>query len=258
MGYPAMPAHDWTRVYAGTFHHFHSSWITHLAETLNAGMLPEEFYALAEQHAGQAIPDVLTLTTRRTELPSAPPEGAVALAEAPPRVSLHMSADEDTTYRMVRRTLAIRHRSGRRIVAMIEIISPGNKGGEQHLEQFVDKAVAALQQGIHLLVIDVHPPGPWDLQGIHGAIWPIVGGGSFTLPIDKPLSLSAYLADRLPEAFVETIRVGLTLPDMPLFLSNDWYIPAPLERTYMAAYDGLPSIVKDVLEGRAPPEIEQV
>lgn len=228
-----------------------------MTETLNASILPDEFYALAEQHTGQPIPDVLTLTTRRAESLSVPPEGAVALAEAPPRVSLHISADEDTTYRMARRTLTIRHRSGRRILAMIEILSPGNKDGEQHLEQFVDRAVAALQQGIHLLVIDVHPPGPWDPQGIHGAIWPIVGGGSFTLPTDRPLSLAAYLANRLPEAPVETIGVGQAVPDMPLFLSTDWYILAPLERTYTAAYNGMPCVVKDVLEGRAPPETDQ-
>jgi hypothetical protein len=107
------------------------------------------------------------------------------------------------------------------------------------------------------LVIDVHPPGPWDPQGIHGAIWPIVGGGAFALPSDKPLSLLAYLADRLPEAFVETIGVGQVLPDMPLFLSTDWYILAPLESTYMAAYNAMPSILKDVLEGRVPAETSQ-
>ena len=32
-----MPVHDWTRVQAGTFHHFHCAWITHLAEALNGG-----------------------------------------------------------------------------------------------------------------------------------------------------------------------------------------------------------------------------
>jgi hypothetical protein len=46
-----MPAHDWTRVFPGTFHDFHSAWIVHLKETLNAGVLPDEFFALAEQHS---------------------------------------------------------------------------------------------------------------------------------------------------------------------------------------------------------------
>ncbi len=248
-----MPAHDWTRVFPGTFHDFHSSWIIHLKEALNRGLLPPDFYALAEQHAGEIIPDVLTLTTRQVA-PAESIVGAVALAEAPPRVSVHECADEATTYRMARRTLAIRHRSSRRLVAMIEIVSPGNKDSQQHLEQFVDKAVAALRSGIHLLVIDLHPPGSGDSQGIHGAIWDIVGGHGFTLPPERPLSLAAYMADRMPEAFVEPIAPGQPLPDMPLFLAVGWYINVPLETTYATAYAGLPSVVRDVVEGRSPPE----
>jgi hypothetical protein len=56
-----MPVHDWTRVRPGTFHDFHGSWITHLKETLNGGLLPRGYYALAEQPAGDAWPDVLAL-----------------------------------------------------------------------------------------------------------------------------------------------------------------------------------------------------
>jgi hypothetical protein len=250
-----MPVHDWTRVFPGTFHDFHASWIIHLKEALNSGVLPAGYYALAEQHAGAVIPDVLTLTTRRPE--AEPPQGAVALAEAPPRVSVHECPDEATMYRQARRTLAIRHRSNRRLVAMIEVVSPGNKDGEQHLEEFVDKAVEALRNGIHLLVIDLNPPGECDPQGMHAAIWSIVGGRGFELPANRPLTLAAYMADRRPQAFVEPRAVGQPLPDMPLFLAVGWYVNVPLEATYSAAYAGLPSVIKDVVEDRAPPEWQE-
>lgn len=251
-----MPVHDWTRVFPGTFHHFHTAWITHLAESLNSGVLPDPFYALVEQHAGQVNPDVLTLSAGATTSPATPrPEGAIALAEAPPKVSLHMVADEGNTYRAARRSLAIRHRSTRQIVALIEIVSPGNKDGSQHLDQFVDKVVAALHRGIHVLVIDVHPPGSFDLEGVHRAIWEIVGG-SYAAPPERPLTLASYLAGSLPEAFIETLSVGQPLPKMPLFLTADWYIQVPLEPTYMAAYTPLPPIVKNILEGRAAREMD--
>ena len=55
-----MPIHDWTRVFPGTFRDFHNSWITHLKESLNE-LLPAEYYALSEQHSGDAVPDVLPL-----------------------------------------------------------------------------------------------------------------------------------------------------------------------------------------------------
>src|SRR3954465_10706542 len=57
----AMPIHDWTRVDAGIFHDFHHAWIEEVKRTLNRGVLPRDYYALAEQFAGGFGPDVLTL-----------------------------------------------------------------------------------------------------------------------------------------------------------------------------------------------------
>src|SRR5207237_3928353 len=56
-----MPVHDWSRVDAGIFHDFHHAWIEELKRALNSGVLPPDYYALAEQHAAGFGPDVLTL-----------------------------------------------------------------------------------------------------------------------------------------------------------------------------------------------------
>ena len=56
-----MPIHDWTRVDAGIFHHFHHAWVDEIARALNRGGLPFGYYAMAEQIAGGLGPDVLTL-----------------------------------------------------------------------------------------------------------------------------------------------------------------------------------------------------
>jgi hypothetical protein len=55
-----MPIHDWSRVNAGLFHHFHQRWIQALCDELNAGGLPDGYLALSEQVSGGPIPDVLT------------------------------------------------------------------------------------------------------------------------------------------------------------------------------------------------------
>src|SRR5688572_13910394 len=60
-----MPIHDWSRVDAGIFHDFHHAWIEEIKRALNAGLLPPEYYALAEQHAAGFGPDVLTLQDDR-------------------------------------------------------------------------------------------------------------------------------------------------------------------------------------------------
>jgi hypothetical protein len=254
-----MPVHDWTRVNAGTFHDFHSGWIIHLKDTLNDGFLPTDYYAMAEQHARDVVPDVLTLTTSRAQPRETVPDGAVAVAEAPPKVSLTMTSDSETAYILARRTLTIRHTTGHRIVAMLEIVSPGNKNRASALRDFLDKAISAIKQGIHLLVIDLHPPGRHDPDGIHGAIWDELLSAPFSADDDKPLTLAAYVANSMSRAYVEPIAVGSILPDMPLFLTPDYYINAPLEQTYVSAYRGVPAFWRDVIEGRrsAPPEQEE-
>jgi hypothetical protein len=44
-----MPIHDWTRVDAGLFHHFHQEWTVTLCNALNAGKLPPDYFALLAQ-----------------------------------------------------------------------------------------------------------------------------------------------------------------------------------------------------------------
>src|SRR6516162_9030995 len=83
-----MPIHDWTRVDAGIFHDFHLTWLGTLKTTLNSGLLPAGYYALAEQIAGRIGPDVLTLQSPQPSEggPSGDTAGAVAVAAAPPKV----------------------------------------------------------------------------------------------------------------------------------------------------------------------------
>src|SRR5205807_1734410 len=91
-----MPIHDWTRVDAGIFHAFHHDWITEVSRVLNRGLLPAEYYALPEQIAGGLGPDVLPL-------------------------------------RRPGNLVAIHHVSNHQVVAIVEIVSPGNKNNQNGL-----------------------------------------------------------------------------------------------------------------------------
>ena len=67
------------------------------------------------------------------------------------------------------------------------------------------------------------------------------------------MTLASYAAEflpNLPKIYVEHLAVGLPLADMPLFLNPDRYINLPLEATYEAAYRGMPSFWRNVLEGK--------
>jgi hypothetical protein len=47
---------------------------------------------------------------------------------------------------------------------------------------------------------------------------------------------------------VEALAVEDLLPDLPLFLDPDYYVHAPLEATYQAAWLGMPRNDRRVLE----------
>src|SRR5207247_5450469 len=98
-----MPIHDWTRVDAGLFHDFHQSWIIALRNALNAGVLPADYFALAEQRIHGPIPDVLTLRlssgaekANGAEADRGKEEngrGGVAVATAPPQTRLVLRSE---------------------------------------------------------------------------------------------------------------------------------------------------------------------
>ncbi len=251
-----MPVHDWTRVEAGLFHDFHVTWIALIRIALNEGLLPEGYYALAEQHTGRSIPDILTLHASpeppAPPLPLPPATGGTLLAEAPPRVRRRHTIEQASLE--LRRSIAIRHISGHRLVALLEIVSPANKDRARHVEDLAAKAVDALNAGVHLLLVDLFPPGAHDPYGMHGAICQRLEQSDepYDVPPEAPLTVASFAAGPRVDVFVEYLAVGAVLPEMPLFLRPDRYVNAPLESTYQAVFHGTPAFWRDVLEGRPP------
>jgi hypothetical protein len=243
-----MPIHDWTRVGAGIFHHFHLEWIGDLSRKLNDGLLPPNYYALAEQLAGGPGPDVLTLQTPQGDAASSSDPGVgIALASTPPRVRYRLRAEPDL-YAARARSVVIRHASDHRVIAMLEIVSPGNKNSRQGMRDFRDKALKIIHAGIHLVIVDLFPPGPRDPEGIHKVIWDEIVDNDYALPSDRKLTLVSYISSPFPEAFIEPVQVGAPLIDMPLFLTAESYIAVPLEASYQSAWEAVPSFWRDVLD----------
>lgn len=142
--------------------------------------------------------------------------------------------------------------SGHRLIALVEIVSPSNKDRPRSVEQFTDKAVEAIDAGVHLLLVDLFPPGPCDRKGIHGAIRKRLQASDepFGFPANERLTLVSYAAGPQVEVDLERLAVGAVLPEMPLFLTLDRYVNVPLEASYVAAYQGMPAFWRDVLEGK--------
>jgi hypothetical protein len=243
-----MPIHDWTRVDAGTFHAFHVAWITHLTEALNDGLLPAGFFALPEQVIAGPIPDVVTLERQPGGAQRRSDGGGLAMADMPPRAAFVMSVETDPYAQRANR-IVVRHPLGD-VVAVVEIVPPHNKSSQQKLRTFVEKAHDLVQQGIHLLIVDLFPPSPRDPHGIHKAIWSTICDGPFELPRAKFLTVVSYYAASPRTAYVDPLAVGDPLPSSPLFLDAGLYVPAPLEQTYTTTWERCPTIVKELVEGK--------
>jgi hypothetical protein len=241
-----MPVHDWTKVDSGLFHHFHQRWIGELCDALNEGKLPSDFFALVEQNIRGPIPDLLTLKLSPTELDTLPQDaGGVAVATARPQTRFTKRAEADSYVRKSDR-ITVRNRHGR-VVAVVEIVSPGNKAGTAAFRDFIEKIADLVFQGIHVLVIDLFPTGPRDPQGIAKAIWDEFAEEDFEAVPDKPLTLAALDAGSTREIHVEPIAVGDVLTEMPLFLKPGAYIYAPLELSYNTTWKKFPAPMKKLL-----------
>jgi hypothetical protein len=241
--------HDWKRVPATIYHHFHQRWTIAICDALNAGILPTGYSALVEQYSSGLYPDVLTVqhpgsnsSRLRTE--------ATTLER--PRTRVVVPSREFGVHERANR-ITIRHDLGE-LVSVIEVVSPGNKRGRIAVREFVGKAVDFLRRGIHLLVVDPFPPGPQDPQSLHKLIWDEFDAEvPFELPSDEPLLLASYRAavpivELTPEAYIEPLGVGAPLPDMPVWLDADLYVNVPLEPTYLAAWNTCPADFRLLVE----------
>ncbi len=202
-----MPVHDWTRVRAGTFHFFHQRWIAALCDALNLGGLPDGYFAMSEVDAGG--------------------DNLFGYAGRSDRVSVY--------------------REQRELIATIEIVPAGIKRSETSTKAYVRNSVELLRRGVHHFVADLFPPLSTGSRSIPSLIWKDIRGHSFALPADKPLTLASYSAGEEKVADVELIAVGDSLPDMPLFLSPDRYIPCPLEAAYQATWAVFPAALRGPL-----------
>ena len=239
-----MPLHDWSRVPSGLFHHFHQDWSVELTRSLNRGLLPKGLSALVEQRAGPKEPDVLAIEEYAGR-PAIDAGGGLATLERPVTRIIRRTTKQIYATRANR--IVVRHHLGR-IVAVIEIVSPGNKDSRAALRDFVEKSIDFLQKGIHLLVVDLFPPTAVDPFGIHKAIWDEILLEDFTFPDAKNRTLVSYDAGREKIAYIETVGVGDELPEMPLMLTSDLHVKVPLESTYQTAWQLSPESYRHAVE----------
>ncbi len=241
-----MPIHDWTRVKPGIFHGFHVAWLGELRKALNTGALPPDYYADAEQYADDKQPDVLALHVSEPSFDPLPdPGGGVATLPAV-RTGSHLTATRELKPPPKKRRIVVRHDSGHRPVAFVELVSRSNLDRQTSRAEFVEKARGNVAAGLHVTVLNLFPPKP-GRRDLSAAVWRAFDRTPVAAPADTPLTFAAFVAKKRVEAHFEFLAVGDELPAFPLFLTATRHVLLPLAETYAAAFAGSPPYLRELL-----------
>lgn len=216
---------------------FLASWANEIMATLNRDVLPPGYFAETQVHIGSRVEaDVASFEQRDapsrtnwngngTALQSwAPPAAALVMpAVFPDEVEIQVFASE----------------TGPTLVAVIELISPGNKDRPETRRAFAAKCAGYLQLGIGLVVVDIVTGRQGNLHD--ELVRLLEQSDSYRFRPTPPLYTVAYRPLRrdpggdLIEIWPTPLDVGEGLPTMPLALRGSVTVPLDLESTYQEA-----------------------
>ena len=215
---------------------FHSRFVNSIADQLNR-ILPRRFVADVQTHLGSRVEsDVVEFEQWDQGEGGEPVEngpgcGVAVQTWAPPVATLTMPAVFADVFEVYVRD----ERADMRVVAVVELVSPGNKHRPETRLAFGSKSAAYLQRGIGLVVVDIVTERHFNL---HNELLPLMNLDSrYAMSADPPLYVVAYHPTRqgdanLIEAWPVVLSVGSVLPVVPFWLLGFRAIPLDLDAAY--------------------------
>ena len=231
---PLSETHQWVA--------FHSRWATAIADDLNR-RLPRRVLAEAPFSLGTSAAADVAETDQATDLNGTHSptglHGGVAVAVepityTPPATTLVMPASFPKEVLVEIRDLD----HARRVLAVIELVSPGNKDDDRARLAFAGKCLSYLSRGLGLVVIDIVTER---LANLHNAFVQLAGHGDAHRMADDPsIYACAYRPVRrknkdLIDMWLHPLAVGGQLPELPLALLGVGCVRLDLEATYLEA-----------------------
>jgi hypothetical protein len=229
---------------------FHVRWAVAIADDLNR-RLPRNFVAGAPIHLGAAVEaDVVEYEMRNGHGASdgvaghlAGDGGGVAVATrpalatqlyTPPATDLCMPADFPPELYVEVRDETVDYQ----VVAVVELVSPGNKDRDGYRNQFAAKCLSYLAKGLGVVVLDIVTRRRANL---HNALVRLAGHDPrFEMAGDPPTYAVAYRPvhrnkDNVIDLWPHPLAVGSALPAVPLYLKGYGCVRLDLEATYSEA-----------------------
>lgn len=227
---PLYPHHHWES--------FHSNWATRIADGI-AAVLPPEFQVEEHTHAGPGFEIDVAAYEGQLSLPVGPSLGPTlatraAPAYAPPAPDATMPAVFPDTFEVrVFSTTA-----GLTLVAVIELVSPGNKDRPAERRSFAVKCASYLAQGVSLIVVDVVTSRRANL---HNDLMRLMEAAP---DLDFPPEVNLYAVAYRPlrrgeqeahDLWLRPLALGEPLPTLPLRLTGDLFVAVDFEAAYQEA-----------------------
>jgi hypothetical protein len=235
---PLSETHQWVS--------FHGRWATAIADDLNR-RLPKRFLAEAPFNLGPfASADVAEVDQARVggngpadglALPGS--GGGVGVAAepvlyTPPETDLSMPAQFPEDILVEVRDL----QHARQVLAVIELVSPGNKDDTDARESFAGKCLSYLAKGMGLVVIDIVSDRLANLHNV--LIRHAAKDAKLLMAGEPPLYVAAYRPVHrekkdVIDLWTWPLVIGSALPSVPLALKGYGCVRLDLEATYSEA-----------------------
>src|SRR5262245_40304576 len=213
----------------------HSMWTSSLVRQLNGVQLPPRYRAIGQVHAGTQVEIDIATFEEDQPLSGAPGEGnGVATAVWAPPEPVQTLPTEFPAQDLFEVRVYDDQR-GRRLVAAIELASPGNKDRPENRRAFAVKCASYLQQRVSVVIVDVVTERRANL---HRELLEVMRLGEATTPIDEAnLYAVAYRAMKEQtrwriDLWPHALTLGAALPTLPLWLAGNLAVPLLLEETY--------------------------
>jgi hypothetical protein len=215
---------------------FHGQWPGEIVRELDK-TLPPQYRAAPTVHLGrEAEVDIGTFESGpplRAIQPEANNGGAAVAVWSPAEPTLAVDTDLADFDEFEVRVYDTRR--GQRLVAAIELISPGNKDRPESRSQFTSKCAALLRQGVSLVLVDVVTERSANL---YADLLDLIRQWDQSLGA-KPPSIYAVACRWTPrgargrfESWNREVKPGLPLPCLPLWLAEDYVLTLDLEASY--------------------------
>lgn len=123
-----------------------------------------------------------------------------------------------------------------RLIAAIEIVSPRNKDRPDARHRYLGRYLGYIRQGVHLMLIDVLPrPADFSFADAIAANLRLTEP-----PCPVPFAISYRVGEPVPDGTLVAVwrrplRVGESLPTLPLALDVRESVPVDLDTTYREA-----------------------